>query len=117
MRLLGQGDASPRLEDLSREAGVTPRQLRRDFHHWLGLAPADYRRLVRLQRSLGRIAHGMPLADAATAHGYADQAHMTRDVVAWTGLAPSQLAGARRSPSLAALQHALGGRVLLPHWG
>jgi AraC-like DNA-binding protein len=99
----------------ARLAGVTPRQLRRDFAHWLGVSPIEYRRVVRLQRSLGHIAQGVPLASIAASQGYADQAHMTREIFDWTGIVPSQVSTLQAAPALAALQRALDGRVALVH--
>jgi len=115
MRLLEQPGYVQGLASLASASGVTPRQLRRDFAHWLGVSPVEYRRVVRLQRSLGHIAQGMPLASIAASQGYADQAHMTREIFDWTGIAPSHLSSLHISPALTALRRALGGRVAMVH--
>ena len=115
MRLLEQPSHAQGLAGLATTSGVTPRQLRRDFAHWLGVSPVEYRRVVRLQRSLGHIAQGIPLASIAANQGYADQAHMTREIFDWTGIVPSQVSSLHASPSLSALRHALVGRVAMVH--
>jgi AraC-like DNA-binding protein len=75
------------------ELGITIRQLRRILVTNVGLAPKPYQRVMRLRRFLttaeGRPATG--LAAAAAAAGYADQAHLTREVRALTGLTPLKL--------------------------
>lgn len=114
MRLAEHGSGPlPTLGSLAAHAGITPRQLRRDFGHWLGVTPGDYRRLVRLQRSLAHIASGHPLADVAGTQGYADQAHMSREIREWTGMGPQRLSGLRHAPEWTALLHALDSRVAI----
>jgi AraC-like DNA-binding protein len=117
MRLAEHGSGPlPTLGSLAAHAGITPRQLRRDFGHWLGVSPGDYRRLVRLQRSLAHIATGHALADVAGAQGYADQAHMSREIRDWTGMGPQRLSGLRHAPEWTALLHALDLRVAVGRW-
>lgn len=117
MRLAEHGSGPlPSLGSLAAQAGVTPRQLRRDFGHWLGVSPGDYRRLVRLQRSLAHIAAGHALAEVAGAQGYADQAHMSREIREWTGMGPRRLSSLRHAPEWTALLHALDSRVAVGRW-
>lgn len=97
-RLVGYGArwlaAHPagRLEDLTRLSGLSERQMRRRFDVAIGYGPKKLQRILRLQRLLwlasqkDRSARSLgPLAYAA---GYADQPHMTREVLALTGASP-----------------------------
>lgn len=71
--------------------GVTPRQLRRILVANVGLAPKPYQRVLRLQRFLAGVEVHQGLAVAAAHAGYADQSHLTREVLAMTGLTPAKL--------------------------
>lgn len=77
---------------LSREFGVTPTHAARAFSRRFGLTPAAFRAEQRVRAALQCLAdaHGV-LADIAAACGFADQAHMTRTMVAATGQTPSRL--------------------------
>lgn len=75
------------------ELGVTERHLRRLFLDHTGYAPKAVQRVGRFQRFLtaaDSAARGS-LADFAAATGYADQAHLAREVRELAGLAPSAL--------------------------
>jgi methylphosphotriester-DNA--protein-cysteine methyltransferase len=78
------------------ELGITPRQLHRIVRAEVGVAPSTYRRIRRFQRFVRRSDARVSLAIAAAEAGYADQAHLTRDVVRLAGLTPSRLAAERR---------------------
>ena len=75
--------------------GVTPRQLRRVLGEEVGLAPKVYQRVLRFRRFLRLAEAGSGLAAAAAGAGYADQAHLTRDVKELSGLTPAQLMAER----------------------
>jgi AraC-like DNA-binding protein len=88
---------------LAHELGVSSRQLQRRFVAAVGYGPKTFQRIARFQRllALGR-APGSPgrvpallgqLGALALAAGYADQAHMTRDVRELAGRTPSMLLG------------------------
>ena len=71
-----------------------PRTLRRTFARAAGLSPKRWLRLHRLDAVLRRAGSGgaeQSLADLAQELGYADQAHLTRDVGALTGATPAAL--------------------------
>jgi len=76
--------------------GVDRRRLVPAFRETVGLAPKQYQRIVRFQRSLRamRTATPAPLATIAATLGYADQAHLSRDFKEFSGLTPSQVHGA-----------------------
>lgn len=93
--------------DAARRLGVTPRTLQRLLRAATGQEPAAWAQLARVRRA-GRAvaaADGVPLAELAADHGYADQAHMTRAFRHWLGVTP---AGLRRDPRRAALLAASG---------
>jgi AraC-like DNA-binding protein len=69
------------------------RQLRRAFAAAVGYGPKTYARVMRFRVALGLVRAGEPLASAALAAGYADQAHMTREMAALAGRPPGAIAG------------------------
>jgi transcriptional regulator GlxA family with amidase domain len=69
------------------------RQLRRAFGAAVGYGPKTYARVMRFRAALGLVRAGEPLAGAALAAGYADQAHMTREMAALAGRPPGALVG------------------------
>jgi len=80
---------------LTRFAGLSERQVRRRFDDAIGYSPKKLQRILRLQRLLwlASLEHaaGRSLAGLSFAAGYADQPHMTREVVALAGVSPTQL--------------------------
>jgi AraC-like DNA-binding protein len=101
-----------RIGRLAARLGVTQRQLERDFREWIGVPPAIYGRLARLQRAARALAEGQAVAAAAFDSGYADQPHLNRSTSAMTLLSPLKLRihGTRNEPS--ALRRVLAGRLL-----
>jgi len=93
-RWLARHPAAP-VAALRREAGLSERQLRRRFETAVGYGPKTLQRILRFQRWL-RLARQPPappagLADLAAAAGYADQAHLTREVARLAGIPPAAL--------------------------
>ena len=82
-------DPRQRVDRLADDLGFSDRQLRRRFHHAVGYGPKTLQRVLRLQRF--RTFKGLHLVRAAAEAGYADQAHLTHDCRALTGLSPSEL--------------------------
>ncbi|MEV0404959.1 helix-turn-helix transcriptional regulator [Actinoallomurus sp. NPDC050550] len=83
----------PRVADLHDAVGLSQRQLRRRFTSEVGYGPATFLRIVRLQR-VRHLARERPLAglaDIASGAGYADQAHMSREVRNLTGMSARAL--------------------------
>ncbi|WP_096327579.1 helix-turn-helix domain-containing protein [Nannocystis exedens] len=61
------------------------------FHALYAVAPARYRVEARARRAWWRVVESdEPLATIAAAAGFADQAHMTRDIRALTGRTPGE---------------------------
>ncbi len=90
-----------RVERLAGELGVSPRQLQRRFTAAVGYGPKTFQRVARLQRLLvlgeRPAAARMGLTQLALVAGYADQAHMTREVRALTGRTPAATVGVAQS--------------------
>lgn len=84
------------VEEVGDLVGVSSRQLRRSFLDTIGLAPKSYQQVMRLQRFVAAADAGTPLAAAAADAGYADQAHLTREVRRFSGLTPGGLVRERR---------------------
>ncbi|OHV22060.1 MULTISPECIES: helix-turn-helix domain-containing protein [Rhizobium] len=84
----------PASELLSR-LGVSERELRRRCHHHFGYGAKTLERIRRFQRFLDlcRKAGTMPLARLALEAGFADQAHMTREVGELSSLTPAVIVG------------------------
>jgi AraC-like DNA-binding protein len=80
---------------VARAVGMSERSLHRDVVRWSGLAPKSLARILRMQRCLAALRAGrMPLALLALRLGYADQAHMTRELKALAGVTPREVARA-----------------------
>ncbi len=76
-----------RVADVAREVGWSERHLAARFRAEVGLAPKAAARLIRFDRAR-RMIPRLPGATVAAACGYADQPHLVRDFVAFTGLGP-----------------------------
>jgi AraC-like DNA-binding protein len=72
--------------------GLGERHLRRRFAAAVGYGPKMFARIARFRAALTLIRAGEPLASAAFAAGYADQAHMTREIAELAGRPPGALA-------------------------
>jgi transcriptional regulator GlxA family with amidase domain len=70
---------------VARAAGLSERQLLRRCQLALGYGPKTLARIVRFRAALALARSGTPFADLAAATGYADQAHLARDVRALAG--------------------------------
>ncbi|WP_326938482.1 helix-turn-helix domain-containing protein [Amycolatopsis rifamycinica] len=82
-----------RTEDPALSGAVSERRLRRRFVQAVGYGPATYLRISRFQRAVALAPRVAGLAALAAAAGYADQAHLSRDCRALTGLTPRRYFG------------------------
>lgn len=82
VRLVDQGRP---VADVADAVGLSERQLHRRSLVAFGYGPKVLARILRLQRALALARDGTPFAAAAAEVGYADQAHLARDVRALTG--------------------------------
>ena len=80
------------LASLARECGLSRFQVLRSFEKTTGLTAHAYLLQRRTDMARRLIAKGTPLAEAATASGFADQSHMTRIFVAKYGISPGRYA-------------------------
>jgi len=91
------GGAGGRVADWAAAQGVDRATAYRWFRNAYGVSPARFRIEARARRTWRRLAWGAEgLAQVALAEGFSDQAHMTREVKAITGLTP----GAWRSAAV-----------------
>lgn len=94
-------DPFARTEAVAAEVGLSERQLRRRCHAAAGYGPKTLQRVLRFQRfvrMLDAAAKPPDLASVAARAGYADQAHLTRECSALSGLTPTALARVRHAP-------------------
>ncbi|MEK2490656.1 DUF6597 domain-containing transcriptional factor [Kitasatospora purpeofusca] len=100
---LGRPEAV-RMPDLAAELGLSERQLRRRVTDAVGYGPKTLQAVLRFRRAVARARSGagetgggagaVPgLAAVAAQAGYADQAHLTREVRRWSGVPPTVLLG------------------------
>jgi len=73
------------------ECGLSPRHLHRRCKTAFGYGPKTLARILRLQAAVALARSGRPFADVSVAAGYADQAHLSREVRALAGVPLGQL--------------------------
>ncbi|NUU19829.1 AraC family transcriptional regulator [Cellulomonas humilata] len=69
---------------------LSTRTVERHFTHTTGMSPRRVRQIARAREAVDRLQRGGGIADVAHALGYADQAHLTRDLKRLTGYTPGQ---------------------------
>lgn len=74
-----------------RSSASRERELQRACRRWLGLSPKAFLRIERAWAAREAICSGSALATIAADLGYADQAHLTRDVRELLGVTPRVL--------------------------
>jgi len=72
-------------------AGLSARQLQRRSNAAFGYGPKTLHRVFRLQRAVALARDGRPFARIAADAGYADQAHLSREVRALAGVPLGEL--------------------------
>ncbi|SFT99397.1 Helix-turn-helix domain-containing protein [Geodermatophilus amargosae] len=89
-RLTLAGGGRVRVGEIARRVGWSERHLTNRFRAETGLAPKEAARVARFDRARRALAvRSRPdLAGLAATGGYADQAHLTREWRAFTGLSP-----------------------------
>lgn len=87
-----RAECGARVAAVAASLGVSRRTLERRFVDAVGLTPKRYARIRRMQRSRELLAlPGARIADVAHRAGYADQAHLTRELVELAGCRPGEL--------------------------
>lgn len=85
-------DPARQLGDIAHSLGLSDRRIRAAVRQETGLAPSQWRKLIRLEKSKHMIADGSAnLAAVALDAGYADQSHMNRDFIELAGVRPATL--------------------------
>ncbi|MFL5001221.1 MAG: helix-turn-helix domain-containing protein, partial [Xanthobacteraceae bacterium] len=80
-----------RLNGLCQVIDVSPTRLLRAFEAAYGLTPHRYQQSRRIAKARRMILAGTPLAEVASACGYADQSHLNRWFVRIHGTTPGRL--------------------------
>ncbi|MFP2926758.1 helix-turn-helix domain-containing protein [Pyxidicoccus sp. 3LG] len=95
LRWLQSSGGQVRVSTLARTLGMSERTLHRAVLDEAGVPPKLLARVLRFQRALTllRSGAGADLSDVALACGYADQAHLSREVRDLAGLTPTALLG------------------------
>lgn len=89
---VAEGLASGRpVAAVAEAVGLSERQLRRRCLDAYGYGPKTLARVLRLRRALALAAHGIPFAEVAATAGYADQAHLAREVRVLAGVPLGEL--------------------------
>lgn len=83
-----------RIDSLANEVGGSRKRLWSRFRSQIGLNPKHAARLVRFDHAAHLLAAGNAAAQVAAASGYVDQAHLHREVKAFTGVTPTAVAAA-----------------------
>jgi AraC-like DNA-binding protein len=84
-------DGSEQIGEIAFALGLSQRQLQRRFRARVGLTPKEYARIRRMRVALANAIEPRPKGWVAVAAetGYADQAHLSREASALTGLTPA----------------------------
>ena len=82
-----------RIDHLATEVGWSRKRLWARFHSQIGLPPKRAAKLVRFDHAAHRLVAGEGAARVASDGGYADQSHLHRDVMTFTGVTPTTVAG------------------------
>jgi methylphosphotriester-DNA--protein-cysteine methyltransferase len=95
-------DSGITLPSLATAVGLSPQRLRALARAQLGMPLARWRVWSRLKRAAEALSGGQSLADAAITAGFADQAHLSRQMREMMGLTPADLLPIVRRHSLRA---------------
>ncbi|MFI0961174.1 helix-turn-helix domain-containing protein [Streptomyces sp. NPDC021080] len=86
------GRGLTRVDELAAEVGWSRKRLWSRFRSQLGLPPKHAAKLVRFDHAVHRLVAGEGPARVAADGGYADQSHLHRDVMEFTGTTPRTVA-------------------------
>jgi AraC-like DNA-binding protein len=96
------GEHSIPLPEVAARVGLSPPRLRVLARDQLGMPLARWRVWARLRRAAEALQTGQSLAEAASAAGFADQAHLTRQMREMMGLTPAVVLPVLRRQALRA---------------
>ena len=89
---LGRAGGAAGVAAVARLLQVSERQLSRRFLASVGIPPKRYAGLRRFERAMAGLRKAPSLADAALEAGYYDQPHFAREIRAFAGMTPRELA-------------------------
>ncbi|MEU8763176.1 helix-turn-helix transcriptional regulator [Streptomyces sp. NPDC048659] len=98
-RLLERSAGALRVHEVAAATGWSERHLESRFREQIGLGPKRLARVLRLNRAIGLLTAGERAADTAARCGYYDQAHLSREFTAMTGLPPGRFLADRGTAS------------------
>jgi AraC-like DNA-binding protein len=90
-RLRSMAGAGLSVAAMADQVAMSPRQLQRRCLSLFGYGPRHLVRVLRLAAAVERARSDQPLAAVAVDSGYCDQAHLSREVRALTGVTPTRL--------------------------
>ncbi len=93
LRVVAALDTGHAVSATADELELSARQLHRRCLTAFGYGPKTLARVLRLQRALTLARDGVPLAETAVRAGFADQAHLARDVRELAGMPLTELLG------------------------
>jgi AraC-like DNA-binding protein len=87
-----------RVSEVRKDAGLSHRRFAELFREQVGLSPKIYCRLHRFQHVVGQIAAGAAVnrSDVAIGGGFCDQAHLSNEFRAFSGITPGSYLAAER---------------------
>lgn len=87
-----QGAPTRKLNEIADHLGLSDRRVRAAVREETGLTPAQWRKLIRLEKSSHAITTSTePMSAVALDSGYADQSHMNRDFMELAGTSPAMM--------------------------
>jgi AraC-like DNA-binding protein len=89
------------LGGVARRIGLSPARLRALARAELGAPLAHWRAWLQLERAIGALRRGEPLAAAAALGGFSDQAHLSRTMRRFFGITPLTASRVVRAPAVA----------------
>jgi len=87
-------DEAVRIDELAAVAGASPFTTIRAVARATGLTPHAYLSQLKVDKAKAMVSDGLPIAEAAVASGFADQAHLTRAMKRRWGVTPGVFARA-----------------------
>ncbi|QEW04019.1 AraC family transcriptional regulator [Microbacterium lushaniae] len=91
-----------RIGDLVARTGWSHRHVTSRFARRFGVSPKAAAGVVRFERAAAEVGR-VPLPDLAVRHGYADQSHLTREMLRYAGEPPGRLAAGGHPTAYTAL--------------
>lgn len=106
-RIVDSDPAVLQLADIAARLNVSERTVTRLARRFVGVTPAAMIRRRRLQEAAEQLRAdpGIPLAEVAARHGYADQSHLSRDFRAVLGFTPTGYRTQAATTPAASVQH------------